>query len=421
MSNSTLASNVSSQSDGSPLYVFAGSISLDSVTIADNVNGDGPAVYNPNNRPLTVTNSIIAGNQRGVGVGDCVGTITFAGGAGTSILGDATGCTVLGDTPKSGDAGLGDVRRSTTTAGNETWIVPLLANSPALDAGATALTTDQRGVARPQGPRPDIGAVEMRPAGLAVTMSAGQGPFALSAPVDFSVVARNTGDFPISAANLVFGLPAPFLAFSAPATGATCATSSTGASCNLGTLMGDQERAVKVTATTKAAGSTTASATLSANGFTNATASVPLTIVTGAGIQPAAGVCSRQIVRLRVKAPSRIAVAGERGTAVENHRRAVPQTTRRMARVSCRLALNNQGTYAFRFSKGKGKGNWAILKGSTFVGKKTPRTRTTLTVKNTKTGRKIFLSALMPTQARSVPLSIRYTSASGQVTPQTVK
>jgi hypothetical protein len=39
----------------------------------------------------------------------------------------------------------------------------LLAASPALDAGDTSLTVDQRGVARPQGPADDIGAFEAVP------------------------------------------------------------------------------------------------------------------------------------------------------------------------------------------------------------------------------------------------------------------
>lgn len=46
--------------------------------------------------------------------------------------------------------------------GGPTWTLALLPGSPALNAGAfdPALATDQRGVARPQGNRPDIGAFE---------------------------------------------------------------------------------------------------------------------------------------------------------------------------------------------------------------------------------------------------------------------
>lgn len=47
---------------------------------------------------------------------------------------------------------------------NNTWVMPLLANSPALDNGiAGGLTpgTDQRGVSRPQGSAPDSGAYEL--------------------------------------------------------------------------------------------------------------------------------------------------------------------------------------------------------------------------------------------------------------------
>lgn len=45
---------------------------------------------------------------------------------------------------------------------NGTWVVPLLAGSPAIDSGATisGLTTDQRGASRPQGSAYDLGAYE---------------------------------------------------------------------------------------------------------------------------------------------------------------------------------------------------------------------------------------------------------------------
>ncbi|MCB0241692.1 MAG: hypothetical protein KDH08_24380, partial [Anaerolineae bacterium] len=45
--------------------------------------------------------------------------------------------------------------------GGPTQTRALLAGSPAIDAGDTTLTTDQRGVARPQGAADDIGAFEV--------------------------------------------------------------------------------------------------------------------------------------------------------------------------------------------------------------------------------------------------------------------
>ena len=50
--------------------------------------------------------------------------------------------------------------------GGPTRTHALLPDSPALNAGVTTLTTDQRGVARPQGNAPDIGAFESQGAAV---------------------------------------------------------------------------------------------------------------------------------------------------------------------------------------------------------------------------------------------------------------
>ncbi len=417
ISNVTIADNVASESGAGIFYASSGTVNLDSVTVARNVSAMGVAgIVNSGGATVNVTNSIIAGNYSGTGNDDCSGTLTFAGGDNTSILGVDNSC-AAGDTPKSGDAGLDPLRASNRTDGKGvTWIVPLEAGSPALDSGATTLTTDQRGVSRPQGSAPDIGAVEMRSGALGVTLAAGQSLIALNAPAELFAVASNTGDFGIPAASLAFGLPPAFLAFAPPAAGANCAGSASGATCDLGALAGEDERVVDLSATAKAAGTTTATATLAATGLTSASASVPLTIVGGtvstaslapasapvsASLAPASGVCARNIVRVRAA----------KGSA----------RTSAFARVTCRIALNNTGTYGFRFSKGKANGNWAMLKGSYVAGKKTATTRTSASVKNTKAGRKVFMQFLMPTKARSVPLTVKYTAPSGAVTPQTLK
>ncbi len=410
VNNTTMASNNSSTQSGynSGTALFEqGTVTLDSVTITGNTAADGQGGVNVRGAAtVTVRNSIIAGNFSAVAEVDCSGDLTFAGGAGTSILGDDTGCVVTGDTPTSGDAGLGPLRASSRVGGTDTtWIVPLNAGSPALDAGATSLTADQRGVARPQGLAPDIGAVEMRPAALALTLAARQNLVALGGTADVNARALNAGDFPTAAATLDFGFPSAFLTFAAPATGASCTTSAAGAKCSLDSLAGEEERLVAVSATANNAGTTSVTSTLSAAGLVTAFASLPVTIVgaipagaTVATVAPAGGICARQIVRVR-----------SRGG------------TRSLARVSCRLTLNSAGSYTFRFSRGRDKGNWSMLKGSMVAGTKLKRSRTTATVRNEKAGRKVLISALLPTQARSVPLSLRYTAPSGVVTPQTIK
>jgi hypothetical protein len=80
--------------------------------------------------------------------------------AGNNLSSDAT-CSTINDQPTD----LNDVNANldVLTEENNTWVLPLQDNSPAVDAGATisSITTDQRGIARPQGLAYDIGAYEL--------------------------------------------------------------------------------------------------------------------------------------------------------------------------------------------------------------------------------------------------------------------
>jgi hypothetical protein len=105
----------------------------------------------------TVRNSIIAGQTSGP---DCQ---AVSGGVinsnGHNISSDATcGFTGTGDQQNVSAASLklGPLANN----GGPTWTHALLPGSPAIDAGDTTLTTDQRGIARPQGAVDDIGAYE---------------------------------------------------------------------------------------------------------------------------------------------------------------------------------------------------------------------------------------------------------------------
>jgi hypothetical protein len=80
--------------------------------------------------------------------------------AGNNLSSDAT-CSTINNQPTD----LNDVNANldVLTEENNTWVLPLQDNSPAVDAGATisSITTDQRGIARPQGLAYDIGAYEL--------------------------------------------------------------------------------------------------------------------------------------------------------------------------------------------------------------------------------------------------------------------
>lgn len=121
--------------------------------------GGGLSIYNPTPgvvTELTVRNTIVAGNTGPTGSSDC-GSVTVV--TSTNNLSSDASCLFLDpgskqDTP----AQLGPLADN----GGQTDTMALLEGSPAIDAGTNegCPPTDQRGVARPQGPACDIGAYE---------------------------------------------------------------------------------------------------------------------------------------------------------------------------------------------------------------------------------------------------------------------
>ncbi|SDW52437.1 choice-of-anchor Q domain-containing protein [Thiocapsa roseopersicina] len=156
--NSTISGNTSSNDGGG--IATSRALVLDSVTVTGNsVSGAGAAgagVYVGGFGTLTARNSILAGNS---GAEDCTSFISPATDAGHNLVQTQYSCgftngvngTIVGQNPL-----LGVLRNN----GGPTRTHALLSGSPAIDAGATALTTDQRGYARPSGAADDIGAFE---------------------------------------------------------------------------------------------------------------------------------------------------------------------------------------------------------------------------------------------------------------------
>jgi Zn-dependent metalloprotease len=166
MTNVTI-SNSTASSGGGGIYVFDGAVVINNSTITQNfVTGDsdlaiGGGLSNDFNKPVTIRNTIITGNAAQFGT-DCQGQITSGG---HNLIGYGDGCIMV---PVTGDqigtlgsplnAKLGNLLDN----GGGTLTHALLTGSPAINAGdpATCATTDQRGVARPQGAACDIGAFE---------------------------------------------------------------------------------------------------------------------------------------------------------------------------------------------------------------------------------------------------------------------
>ncbi|MCC9601933.1 dockerin type I domain-containing protein [Stieleria sp. JC731] len=154
VTNSTIANNVASGGGGG-IGAAGGSVNLTNATIAGNTAVTGGGIEVDAQATLTTINTIIATNTATTSP-DVSGSLVSRG---ANLIGDSSGATWV---PMSTDlvnvqAGLGNLGDN----GGPTETIALLEGSPALAAGLlVGLTTDQRGVARPQGNGPDIGAFE---------------------------------------------------------------------------------------------------------------------------------------------------------------------------------------------------------------------------------------------------------------------
>ena len=234
---STLAGNTSTNSGGA-IDSIGGTASIAGSTFIGNSAGSGGAIYNQDGS-LAIVNSTFSGNlaigfpaaDGSIGLADggaifnnfggilTVSASTFAGNRAerdgaiatnangsttieSSIFAAGPGGTVANpfgeDTTSLGHNLFTDspaiALDSTDLSGADPLLAPLgdyggptstfalLPGSPAIDAGTSipGLTTDQRGVARPQGATPDIGAFESQGFTLALISGDGQTAHALS-------------------------------------------------------------------------------------------------------------------------------------------------------------------------------------------------------------------------------------------------
>lgn len=160
--NSTLSGNRASGGPGGGLYNGGTSI-ITYTTIASNTASSGGDGIHRAGGTVTLLDSIVAYN----GPANCNGTITSNG----HNLDDGDSC----DLTATGDITSTDPLLGPLTDDGGTLVHPLLEGSPAIDAGVCVpgITTDQRGVSRPQGAGCDIGAYE---AAVAPTSVAIAGP-----------------------------------------------------------------------------------------------------------------------------------------------------------------------------------------------------------------------------------------------------
>ena len=147
MTNSTVSGNVTIGSGGG-IFSNLGSISLTNVTVTNNsttgTNGGGLAQASTG--VITLDNTIVAGNLRGVTASDISGTVS-----GSFNLIGTGGSGGLVNGVNNNQVGVSDARLSPlANNGGPTQTHALLSGSPALDAGSNTLannaglTTDQR-------------------------------------------------------------------------------------------------------------------------------------------------------------------------------------------------------------------------------------------------------------------------------------
>jgi len=226
LTNSTVSGNTTDGSGGGFILGGAGpTLVLASSTVAGNTAtaGTGGGIFLAAGT-ATLRNTILAGN-RGGAAPDCANNPVTS--AGYNILGDNSGCAfsaTTGDQVGTGASPIVPLLGALVFNGGATETRALTTGSPALDAGNPAgctsadavpilLATDQRGLARPQGTRCDVGAYE------ALQLTIGD-------------VAQNEGnagstsvDFAVSlSAAVPAGFPAVTVDYSTAAGGASPAT-----------------------------------------------------------------------------------------------------------------------------------------------------------------------------------------------------
>ena len=160
ITNSTVSGNTALNGGG--IFNRFGTVNLVSSTISGNTaTSNGGGIWNFGGT-TSLKNTIVSGNTAPTTSDDCAGTITSLG---HNIASDASCAFAGAGDINSTDPLLGPLADN----GGPTMTHALLSGSPAIDGVPLAfctVTTDQRGVPRPQGPDCDIGAFELETCSL---------------------------------------------------------------------------------------------------------------------------------------------------------------------------------------------------------------------------------------------------------------
>lgn len=169
LNNVTIVNNTAASADGKDglgggIMVASGNLIFNNSTLANNHAGYlGGGIYGGGSN-VRLNNTIIAGNTAGNPWGIKQHCSEVLANGGNNLQFPSNNPTDPARPQCTTGVQIADPRLGTLTGnGGSTWTMALLPGSPAIDAGnaSTCLSTDQRGVPRPQGSSCDVGAYEV--------------------------------------------------------------------------------------------------------------------------------------------------------------------------------------------------------------------------------------------------------------------
>jgi uncharacterized repeat protein (TIGR01451 family) len=287
--NSTFSGNTAAGVGALNINNNTGTVTLNNVTIAGNTASGmaigGLQIDSPD-ASVALANTIVAGNTAAVSSPDC--QISDPGmmfsSQGFNLIGDGSSCNFVattGDQVGSGGAPIDPLLGALTdNGGPDAGATPIpipthfpQPSSPALDAGnnvnaiggafPACAADDQRDVARPLGPRCDIGAVESTvDVDVAITKTDSPDPVNRGDNLTYTLTVTNNGPGSAGDIQVVDTLP-PGLAFvSAMPSQGTCMEAALMVTCDLGILASGASATIDIVVTTTASGMLTNTATV---------------------------------------------------------------------------------------------------------------------------------------------------------------
>jgi uncharacterized repeat protein (TIGR01451 family)/CSLREA domain-containing protein len=280
LTNSTVSGNTAGGAiaDGGGVTNF-GSLTATNVTISDNgatgsSSGFGGGVVSFGSTVLA--NAIVADQTAG---GDCSGLITDSGynldSDGTCGLSSANN-SLSNTNPLLDAAGLKDNGGPTQTIALEPGSPAIDAIPPTVNGCGTTVTTDQRGVSRPQGTGCDIGAFEFVPpsgADLAITKSGVPNPVLSGNRLTYTLTVTNNGPQDATGVTVTDALPASLHFNSVSSSQGTCTRSTATnpqpkggtVTCSVGNLANGAKASITIVVTTTTPGMLTNTAKVNGN------------------------------------------------------------------------------------------------------------------------------------------------------------